>query len=1080
MDDMHVETELENSIYADERKIVLPIWSIAVVILVSSFFTFQIWTAYKNVDEINNEEYESLKLSESIVEKSERLDFVLKSTKQQSQNQLFKKTIRNLFDVKGDLFYISALVRSSQVDTLTYNWKIVLSKLEFYLKHDRKIDKDFFVNPSIESLIHHSNQLKIDVVQEKNQKINKAKKRLFLIVTITLPLLILFVVGFIFWNRRARHFVSSLDELARTLKSSESIQSKKEIESNTFEIPQLINKNFRLIQSKYQRQIERMDLKIDENAKAVLDEKRNISEILDYVKQAIFRIDESFSMVSPISIHCHTVFGENIEGKSVFDVLFQDGFGFEDVNREAKSALIGVFGESELQWDLMEHHLPTRYKRFNSLAVKGKEWQILRLNYSPLYNSKDELKSIMVVVEDVSEIERLEAEKTESEEKIKTLQSMSSFEPDEIELYFQNTVILLSEILSYLRGRQKKSESVNVLLRKIHTLKGNSRSMKFESLGRLFHELEDLFFKYNSDDDVDNQRWIGQLHLYDSLMEIFHEIKVKHELAQDYFQVKNELFNVLYWEIFHLFILLDTTYIPHFFETKRILLTDKDQNKGFMETIQLLAILTQRTDEAILSEALMSLFRLIEEKKSSIDFDNVFEHLYLQSKSKIMDWLMAENNHISQYAIRNMGVEIADWNLSNQGSNSIKSLKIPLNTPFYILWWIWNVSAHDLESKARFTNIYLHLHMQLGMIGIQRKELDDQSLIPSQIKKVDDNMLIHSTNLFFNALDRMDENKADKSSWMTQVNTVMVNGAPSLMDFVKDESVDVGIKWLEKVGFDIDPSLIRVPNGGGYWRNWLEVIYQELKEIPSSILILDFNLQMKQLNHVNSKPYEFNDDQMVSKQALTKLKYLVQKNYHQDGELKDSLDELYHESVSVAVKPLRKMVKGLSFQLEKNVDFKIVGDGGLLSQMEMSRVLDSLGHLIRNAMDHGIETSQERIKAGKEVTGNLLLQLYQGKEFFIAALMDDGRGIDPEKIYSKAIAIGAIDPLTTMSTDEKVALVFKDELSTAGEVSMNSGRGIGLSAVKDIVDKMGGTIEINSEIKKGTEFVIRLPVKNTY
>lgn len=173
-----------------------------------------------------------------------------------------------------------------------------------------------------------------------------------------------------------------------------------------------------------------------------------------------------------------------------------------------------------------------------------------------------------------------------------------------------------------------------------------------------------------------------------------------------------------------------------------------------------------------------------------------------------------------------------------------------------------------------------------------------------------------------------------------------------------------------------------------------------------------------------------------------------------------------------------RMIRDLARQMGKEVDFIIEGQEIELDRTVIDKLGDLLVHLLRNSVDHGIEPPEERQKAGKRSTGILRLSASQEQNRVIIKVEDDGRGIDPEKLKTKALEKGILTPeeLNAMSDDEVMNLLARPGFSTAEKVTEISGRGVGLDAVKSGVESLGGQMMIESIKGQGTKVIIRLPL----
>ncbi|GAB7388238.1 chemotaxis protein CheA [Bacillaceae bacterium] len=173
-----------------------------------------------------------------------------------------------------------------------------------------------------------------------------------------------------------------------------------------------------------------------------------------------------------------------------------------------------------------------------------------------------------------------------------------------------------------------------------------------------------------------------------------------------------------------------------------------------------------------------------------------------------------------------------------------------------------------------------------------------------------------------------------------------------------------------------------------------------------------------------------------------------------------------------------RMVRDLAKELNKKVNLVITGAETELDRTVIDEIGDPLVHLLRNAIDHGLETAEERARAGKPEEGTIHLRAYHSGNHVFIEVEDDGKGIDRKKVLSKAVAKGMLDEKTAESLSEQQVydLLFSSGFSTAEKVSDISGRGVGLDAVKTKIESLGGMVSIESQIGKGTKFLVQLPL----
>lgn len=173
---------------------------------------------------------------------------------------------------------------------------------------------------------------------------------------------------------------------------------------------------------------------------------------------------------------------------------------------------------------------------------------------------------------------------------------------------------------------------------------------------------------------------------------------------------------------------------------------------------------------------------------------------------------------------------------------------------------------------------------------------------------------------------------------------------------------------------------------------------------------------------------------------------------------------------------LPRLARDVSTLLGKQVELEISGDRTELDKAIIERISDPLIHLVRNSIDHGIESPQERVDAGKSAHGTIRLNAYHKAGNVVIELTDDGRGLDRERILGKARERGLISPDTPIEPAQVDEFIFLPGFSTSESVSDVSGRGVGLDVVRNNIRTLGGGVEVSSSDGQGTRFIIRLPL----
>jgi len=193
-------------------------------------------------------------------------------------------------------------------------------------------------------------------------------------------------------------------------------------------------------------------------------------------------------------------------------------------------------------------------------------------------------------------------------------------------------------------------------------------------------------------------------------------------------------------------------------------------------------------------------------------------------------------------------------------------------------------------------------------------------------------------------------------------------------------------------------------------------------------------------------------------------------------ELQESVMRIRMLPISFTFNRFPRMIRDLSLKTGKKVDLILSGEQTELDKTVMEQIGDPLVHLVRNAMDHGLEMPEERVAAGKSETGRIQLNAEHRGGNIVIEITDDGRGINPDKILQKAQEKGLVSEGQELSLSEIYDLIFEPGFSTAAAVSDLSGRGVGMDVVRRNIKSLGGRIEIESAIGKGSTFRVHLPL----
>ncbi|MBP7283025.1 MAG: chemotaxis protein CheA [Leptospiraceae bacterium] len=197
---------------------------------------------------------------------------------------------------------------------------------------------------------------------------------------------------------------------------------------------------------------------------------------------------------------------------------------------------------------------------------------------------------------------------------------------------------------------------------------------------------------------------------------------------------------------------------------------------------------------------------------------------------------------------------------------------------------------------------------------------------------------------------------------------------------------------------------------------------------------------------------------------------------HLISEIRDMALKIRMVQIGETFARFQRTVREIGNDLGKEIQLSISGGDTELDKTVVEKINDPLMHLIRNALDHGIESKEERIAKGKSPVGKLMLNAYHETGNIVIEVTDDGKGLNKEKIFNKAVERGLVASDKQMSESEIYRLIFKAGFSTAEKLTNLSGRGVGLDVVQKNVDLLRGSVIVESEEGKGTKFKVRLPL----
>jgi len=214
----------------------------------------------------------------------------------------------------------------------------------------------------------------------------------------------------------------------------------------------------------------------------------------------------------------------------------------------------------------------------------------------------------------------------------------------------------------------------------------------------------------------------------------------------------------------------------------------------------------------------------------------------------------------------------------------------------------------------------------------------------------------------------------------------------------------------------------------------------------------------------------------LSDSNLMRLREGLTQLAHNTRDLQESVMQIRMLPISFVFSRFPRLVRDITSKLGKKAELKMQGETTELDKTVMEKISDPIVHLIRNSLDHGLETPEERVAAGKPETGEVLLNAFHQGGSIVIEISDDGKGLNAEKILNKARERGLVGSDEQLTDAEIHELIFKPGFSTADSVSDISGRGVGMDVVRRNIQELNGSVEVQSTPNAGSTFTIRLPL----
>lgn len=833
---------------------------------------------------------------------------------------------------------------------------------------------------------------------------------------------------------------------------------------------------------------------------AIQFESAQVKRLLNNMRQAVFSVKQDGTIVEPVSKFADSLFGSSIVSTKIYDTIFKDLPKNTEIYTALTTGFSTVFGESELQWDLMDGTFPVRVIYMHPTNEKDPE-RILKINYRPIWDDNELLEKIMFVVEDITELERLEKQIAKERGEIQIIQELARNNLENISNFFTRSAELLEMCKENTRSIESDPNALGVLMRNLHTLKGNARLFGYSFISKRVHTTESIVL------EIKGKILDKSLPIPDGRLKIFQELYEVQEQLQEYAQVANRILNIknqfeppIIQELNQLFIETEgkDTKSP---EVASRILTQIWIAKSLRDPALTAACdkLSKTITPEVLNElkgAFLNLFsRSMSFKPYSLEPDAQIRalseaylvHLAIEKyRAKKSDETKKDLGHairMLQSTCLEVGFKyltVLATQMTKAFETSADAALIPtLSRGMTYVWRYLNFTGclyaneivkSDVKQKVQdalktpFKDATDALK-QLTALGelrspwflFLRKQTASQQSVASVLQVIQTaagSDLPHTSPINEAAVDLQPLRNAviafGKDGAFAQVITQIEATSKAVAAGLKShltpeeglpETIPLQIKYLDLLQI-IDPYLAKGQGG-------------MTGDAPKFLEIVDVNLARLE-------------------------RAIVQLNTASDQQAVNAIKKDFRNLLNIPVKPMlfkfQTMVKEVSTTLGKKVQYDVTGADITLSREQIGNLQDALVHVIRNGIDHGIEIPEERVKQGKKELGLIEVQCIEAADHVALVITDDGRGIDPKRIADIALKKGIITEKEhqSLSDKEKVFLIFKPGFSSKEQASELSGRGVGMEIVETLVKKAGGELALVSRVGLGSEFTIKI------
>ncbi|MGE6475513.1 Hpt domain-containing protein [Psychrobacter sp. NPDC078631] len=643
--------------------------------------------------------------------------------------------------------------------------------------------------------------------------------------------------------------------------------------------------------------------------------------------------------------------------------------------------------------------------------------------------------------------------------------------------------------------------ALKVLQRHLHTIKGGARMAGIRSIGDLTHEAESVYESFVENRRAPTAQWLEIMQMVQDTM----SLQVMHIVSHKKSFFTPELIEQLRQlekaktlpEVVDLVIPVPKN---HFEPTERSIAANiVDSDNEALSTLSLDSMIKQSWANGLPDPDILAVFL---EEAEELTNRNKYLHLFLKdtSNTTALQALQRDLHTIKGGARMVTASGIADLahEMESVYTDFVSNRRPATKKVLELL-----VASHDWLADAVFI-LQQHVNPPTPTLLIEAleqfgKNPDSLKTIPKEsLQAQREAILIAKENQDSQYIakdisempsmlrDTHEEDQSASSNEMIRISGGLIEHMINLSgeSAINRARIDMGISSLTNSIEEMGTTVQRLADQ--LRRMEIELEAQILSQIDEELIDNeDFDpLEMDQyssLNQLSKSLTESASDLVdINHTLLEKTRdsesLLLQLSRTQT-ELQDGLMNSRMVPFTRLTPRLERIVRQTANELNKSVELTIINADDEMDRTILERITSPLEHMLRNAVDHGIETTSTRLKSGKERSGRITLEVHREGSEIVIQLTDDGRGIDVEAVRSKAISQGLIDADDNSLSDlDIMQYIFNAGLSTSQQVTQISGRGVGMDVVISEIRQLGGSVSVVSELGKGSSFTMRLPL----